>query len=282
MLHVVPQVGGRLMGICHEDDELCFINPALAGKIPLADGSDWSELCGEWTFPLWGGGKTWVAPESQWPGGAPHVDLDSGAYVLRSSWITTHSMGVVLESPICHLSGLQIERRIELFRDTMGWRVTHTVTNRGIKSCQCGAWDVLMLRRPAMVHIPLPGKLVDWREAVRPSSNKTSLSSLYETGVIGINRGALNVSCNYAIEFKVGVLSDRGEIHVRFNTTSTPLSYKRRTSLLKEDRYAHGHPIEVFNAPSLAYFEVESHSRLASLEPGAAVMMIVDEELVLD
>ena len=282
MLHVVPQIGGRLMGIRHKDDELCFINPALAGKTPLADGSDWSELCGEWTFPLWGGGKTWVAPESQWPGGAPHVDLDSGAYVLRSSWINNHSMGVVLESPICHLSGLQIERRIELFRDTMGWRVTHTVTNRGIKSCQCGAWDVLMLRRPATVLIPLPPKPVDHSEAVHSCSSKSTLSTLYETSAIGIKQGVLQVSCTDAIEFKVGALSDHGEIQVRFNTPGTLLTYRRRSSISNKERYAHGHPIEVFNAPSLPYFEVESHSRLANLEPGTAVMMIVDEELVID
>ena len=171
-LHAVPQIGGRLMGIRHGDDELGFINPALAGKTPFVSGTDWRELCGAWDFTLWGGGKTWIAPESNWPGGVPQPDLDSGPYTLRRTWADDRSIGVVMESPICRLSGLQILRRIELFRGIRGWHVSEQVTNRGMESCQCGAWDVLMLNRPAAVRIPLPAKLGDKNSAVRPIEGK--------------------------------------------------------------------------------------------------------------
>lgn len=281
-LHVVPQIGGRLMSICYGTDELCFINQALVGRIPLADGSDWAELCGDWGFPLWGGGKTWIAPESMWPDGAPHPDLDSGAYTVRDTWIDEHSMGVQLQSPICRLSGLQIERRIELFRGETRWSVTQSVTNLGTVPHQCGAWDVLMLRRPATVLIPLPSGLGDHREAVRPIAGKGPVNDLYEAGIVEINQGMLSVFCSEAIEFKIGVLSDYGEMQVQFDASGVPLIYRRRSNLSKGERYAHGHPVEVFSAPALPYFELESHSRLATLQPGESVTTIVDEELSTD
>lgn len=281
-LHVVPQIGGRLMSIRHKGEELCFINRALAGKSLLEDGSNDAELCGDWSFPLWGGGKTWIAPESAWPGGVPHPDLDSGAYAVREAWINEHSMGVQLQSAVCRLSGLQIERRIELLRDKMRWTVTQTVTNLGTLPRQCGAWDVLMLRRPATVLVPLPSGLNDDHEAVHPIAGKGPLNDLYEAGVAEINQGMLSVFCTEAVEFKIGILSEHGEMRVQFDTSGSPLIYRRRSNISNGERYAHGHPIEVFNAPALPYFELESHSRLATLQPGEFVTTIVDEELSTD
>ncbi len=281
-LHVVPQIGGRLMGIRHGSDEICFINPALAGKTPSSDETDWEELCGDWDFPLWGGGKTWIAPESLWPGGVPHPDLDSGPYTILRSWIDARSMGVEMESPICRLSRLQIKRRIELFRGTRGWRVTATVTNRGTESYQCGAWDVLMLNRPATVLVTLPPNPSSSNESVHPFTDKGPLGDLYEAGVISIEQNVLNVLCNDAVEFKVGALSETGEVKVRIRTTGEPLLYRRCTSSSGGKHYAHGHPIEVFNAPALSYFEVESHSPLNVLQPGKAISLVIDESLTKD
>ncbi len=281
-LHVVPQIGGRLMGIRHGNDEICFINPALAGKTPGSDKTEWDELCGDWDFPLWGGGKAWIAPESDWPGGVPHADLDSGPYTILRSWIDARSMGVEMESPICRVSHLQIRRRIELFRGTRGWSVTSTVTNRGQSACECGVWDVLMLNRPATVLVALPTNLKSFTEAVHPFSDKGPLGDLYQAGVINIEIKALKVLCNDAVEFKVGALSETGEVKVRIRTTSEPLLYRRRTSSSGGGHYAHGHPIEVFNAPTLSYFEVESHSPLTVLRPGKAISLSIDESLTKD
>jgi len=269
------------MGIRHGEDELCFINPALAGKAPSADGSDWSELCGDWDFPLWGGGKTWIAPESKWPNGAPHRDLDSGNYTLRSLWINTHSMGVELECPVCPLTQLQIQRRIELLKGSATWRVTQTISNRGTETRQCGVWDVLMLRRPGNVMIPLPATERDAVKAVHPFVGIGPIPDLFEAGIIDIDQGSLKVRCDEAVAFKVGALSSHGEMHVHLNASGTaPLLYRRRSDISGADSYAHGHPIEVFNAPVLPYFEVESHSRLATLSPGESVALLVEESLI--
>ena len=34
-------------------------------------------------FVLWGGDKTWLAPQDRWTDGDPFLDLDSGAYDCR-------------------------------------------------------------------------------------------------------------------------------------------------------------------------------------------------------
>ena len=257
-----------------------------AGRLPFVAGAPWKELCGSWDFPLWGGGKTWVAPESQWPGGAPHADLDSGAYTLTRSWFGSESMGVELESPVCRASSLQIRRRIELMAGDSAWRTTHTLSNRGTLSRQCGVWDVLMLRRPASVLIPLPPTQDEHRAAdpaVHPAVHqfpgKGPLPDLYAAGVIAVEGGALRVRCDEAVEFKVGALSEHGEVRVRLASADGPLDYRRCSDLVAGASYAHGHPLEVFNAPQLAYFEVESHSRYATLAPGESVELVVDERL---
>lgn len=278
-LHLVPQIGGRLMGISHGAHELCFVNPALAGRLPFVAGASWKELCGSWDFPLWGGGKTWIAPEAQWPGGAPHADLDSGPYTVIRSWIDAESMGVELESPVCRVSSLQIRRCIELFAGASSWRTTHTVSNRGALSRPCGVWDVLMLRRPASLLIPLPPTPGDARDAVHPIAGKGPLPDLYRAGVIAVADGALRVTCKDPVEFKVGALSEHGEVRVRLPTADGPLDYRRCADLVAGEPYAHGHPLEVFNAPQLDYCEVESHSRYATLAPGESVALVVGEQL---
>ena len=290
-LHLVPQIGGRLMGISHGANELCFVNPALAGRLPFVAGTDWRELCGSWDFPLWGGGKTWVAPEAQWPDGAPHADLDSGAYTLTRSWFDTESMGVELVSPVCRVSSLQITRRIELFAGDAAWQVTQTLCNRGTRPRQCGVWDVLMLRRPATLLVPLPATPGEPRDAahgaahpavhpaVHPFTGKGPLPDLYAAGVIAVANGALHVVCAEAVEFKVGALSEHGEVQVRLPTADGALVYRRCSDIAPGEAYAHGHPLEVFNAPRLAYFEVESHSRYATLAPGESVTLKVSEQL---
>ncbi len=100
------------MGIAHGGRELCFIHPDLAGR--HFDGGNWERLCGDWSFPLWGGGKTWVGPQSGWPDGAPHRDLDSGAWTVERTWFDARDMGAELRSPVCSQSGLQITRRLNL------------------------------------------------------------------------------------------------------------------------------------------------------------------------
>lgn len=139
-----------------------------------------------------------------------------------------------------------------------------------------------MLNRPAKVFVALQTNLTNFTEAVRPFADKGSFGDLFQAGVVDVELNVLNVICHDAVEFKVGALSETGEVKVSFRTTSEPLLYRRRTSSPRGEHYAHGHPIEVFNAPTLAYFEVESHSPLAVLRPGKAISLVIDESLTQD
>jgi len=297
-LHVVPSIGGRLMGIALEGDELCFVNPLLRGRHARGDtnedtsddvndgandtanhdASTWADLCGAWAFPLWGGGKTWLAPESAWPGGAPHRDLDSGAWAVTHTWFDDHGMGIHLQSPLCRDSGLQLQRRLSLPGDGTAWRIEHSVHNRGRAAWHGGLWDVLMLRRPARVSVSLPAAhAAHWPAAVCCLPGKGSVAALCRSGVLMPERDRIEIVCAEAGEFKLGFDSDSGAVQAELPGASGALRYQRRSALPAAARYAHGHPLEVFNAPALPYFEIESHSPATTLQPGEHMRFVIDE-----
>lgn len=264
-LHLVPVIGGRLMGITFDGEQLCFTHPALRGKLPSDDAGSWAALCGDWAFPLWGGGKTWLAPESAWPEGAPHRDLDSGAWSIVDTWFDDAGMGAELRSPVCRVSGLQLTRRLSLPASGSTWTIDHTVHNRGTVDRFCGLWDVLMLNRPAQVHLPLHGEVHQLPGKAAPAH------------VLHIGGGRVNVDCREAGKFKLGFDSSDGAVHAELDTPGGRLRYQRRSPLPGQAAYAHGHPLEVYNAPRLPYFEIETHSPACMLPPGASLSFRIDE-----
>lgn len=272
-LQVVPGVGGRLMSIEHDGVELCFINPALEGRQADEAPDAWAQLCGDWTFPLWGGGKTWVAPEAHWPGGCPHRDLDSGAYQVLHTWQDALTVGIELQSPVCRQSGLQVRRRISMRAGEAGWTVEHTLINTTEHTVNVGIWDVLMLRRPGHV-------AVEWAADVgefRAIDGQGRLDELTEQGLIATTVGHASVLCQQARQFKVGVAGTNGSLSVQLDLPEGRVRYWRTSPVSTVLAYAHGHPVEVFNAPDLPYFEVESHSPLATLPAFASVRYSVTE-----
>lgn len=89
-LVLAPGVGGRLIEILIHDKALLFQNPDLLSIQPdLATLDQLPTRAAHFPFPVWGGEKTWVSPESKWPGGAPYPELDSGLYSYVQD--TTHS-----------------------------------------------------------------------------------------------------------------------------------------------------------------------------------------------
>ena len=280
-LVVVPAIGGRLMSIRHEAVELAYINDALAGHVP--DGSDahWRTLCGEWGFPLWGGGKTWVAPEAEWPDGAPQRDLDSGRYEVVSTWFESGSMGIELLSALCRQSGLQIRRRVVLSARDGAWTISHELYNRGELERQCAIWDVLMLRRPGKVEVAIESE-EDWRVSVIPFPAKGPLGDVRESAFVTGASGLVTTHCVEAIEFKLGVNNAPGVIHVEFDLPEGKRTLRRRFPVTPDARYAHGTPLEVFNAPELPYFEIESHGPLVVLQPGESITLSVEEAVASD
>jgi hypothetical protein len=276
-LQVVPAVGGRLMGMAYGAEELCFIHPALEGKTYAGNSADWAALCGDWTFPLWGGGKTWIAPESAWPAQAPHRDLDSLAWAVNDVWCEDDSMGVTLQSPVCSQSGLQITRQLSLLAGGAQWTIEHTLTNCGVQPIACGIWDVLMLRRPAMAWVALPSAPTHGSAAVIALPGKPSVEDLTRSGILTRHAQTVQVRCDSAQEFKCGFESDSGWVAVDFEGPG--LRYERHSDVSTNLAYAHGKPIEVFNAPRLPYFEVETHSPLVTLGPGHSTRYCIFESV---
>lgn len=272
-LRIVPGVGGRLMSIEYGGVELCFINPSLAGELATDDPEVWAKLSGDWTFPLWGGGKTWVAPESAWPEGCPHRDLDSGVYEVLNTWQDAASIGIELQSPVCRQSGLQIRRRISMVAGDAGWTVEHTLINTTSSTVTAGIWDVLMLRRPGHV-------AVEWAADVgefRPIDGQPQPDVLAQEGFIATTAAHASVLCQQPHQFKVGIAGTSGSMSVQLDLPERRVRYWRKSAVFNVQAYAHGHPVEVFNAPDLPYFEVETHSPLATLPAFASVSFSVTE-----
>jgi len=278
-LCVVPDVGGRLMGMAYDGRELCFTHPALEGKTFDGDMRQWPALCGEWGFPLWGGGKTWVAPESAWPAGAPHHDLDSLPWQVLDTWCDAQSMGIEVQSPVCSVSGLQLSRRLTLHAHIKGgasqWTIDHSLRNTGSTPVRCGIWDVLMLLRPAHVRVPLPARTAGPTLAALPG--KKPLADLRADGTLQGSPAEAVLHCVLGDDFKCGFASADGLIEVDFGPGAP--RYTRRSAVDMSQPYAHGLPLEVFNAPVLDYFEVETHSPLQTLGAGEVLRYSVAETL---
>ena len=278
-LCVVPDVGGRLMGMALGGQELCFTHPALEGKTFDGDMRQWPALCGEWGFPLWGGGKTWVSPESDWPAGAPHRDLDSLPWQVLDTWYDGQSMGIDVQSPVCSASGLQLSRRLTLQAHTEAgasqWTIDHSLRNTRSTPVRCGIWDVLMLLRPARVRVPLPARSAGPTLAALPG--KKPLADLRAQGALQDTAIEAVLHCTQGDDFKCGFASAYGCIEVDFGPNAP--RYTRRSAIDMTLPYAHGLPLEVFNAPVLNYCEVETHSPLRTLEAGKVVRYAVVETL---
>jgi hypothetical protein len=248
ILRVVPSVGGRLMSVEVQGHELCFTHVPLEGREFHGDESQWPLLCGDWSFPLWGGGKTWIAPESRWPGGAPHRDLDSRPWQVQRVWLDAKGMGIAVQSPVCSESGLQLTRRLCWPRGSREWTVTHTVRNTG-----------------------------NALAAIRSLPDRTPLDDLLHEGIVQASQTQATVHCVSARAFKCGFASESGALRVTF--PSSGVRYARLSEVAPAAAYAHGQPLEIFNAPQLEYFEVETHSPMQQLEPGASYHYAIHERV---
>lgn len=242
----VPQIGGRLMGIRLAGRELLFVNPELAGATPqTATFPD--------SFPLWGGEKTWVAPQSHWPAAVPFPLLDSGAY-------TAHKQDgrLVLTSAVCPSSGLQIVR--EILPESGGmWSTRHRLRNRGSQHMFAGPWMVMMINRNVRFFVPGAGQPVFMLDA---------------PGDVGASGTLTRIDCCDATRFKTGHNLTEG-----WFAAFMPLPDGRSAMIVQfaplepqGGRWAHGHPAEIFNSDLYPYCEMELHGPARDLAPGDEII----------
>ena len=252
-LAVLPGIGGRLWDVRFQGHSLLFQNPDLMGYTP-----DPNELTGyptkspQFGFPLWGGEKTWIAPDTSWPNGAPYKALDSGSYET----IETGKNHIAMRSPICPQSGLQIEREIRL-ESCVEFSIHHKVCNQGKDAWDVGIWSVMMLNHKARIGVP--GKKMKTGDVF---GNPAGFYSQSDEGIIW--------NCDEPGEFKMGTENPSGRTFVRFETDQATIWMLCQTDLApSDDAFAHTFPLGIFNSGDYPYCEAEWHGPLKMLSPNS-------------
>ncbi|MBE9028711.1 hypothetical protein IQ266_02925 [filamentous cyanobacterium LEGE 11480] len=279
-LVLVPEVGGRIMGIRWQDQDLTWVNPALAGQ-PL----DISELEHPATdkvslgFPLWGGDKTWLAPQDRWNNQLPFIDLDSGAYEFVVLEQSPAQITVQMISPICRETGIQITRTLHVGTIDQGWSVIHKIENCTDQSVEWGIWGNSMMRRPATVFLPIRA------DSSFPQGVKTFESEGEAIGarsqVVEPLDGFAAIRCEAPLKFKYGVDSDEGLILAVFpDQDNQYVAHLKQFLTFHPQPYGHGCVAEVFNAEAYDYLELEIHGPVQRLQPQESVELLEENRLI--
>ncbi|PSL15362.1 hypothetical protein [Shimia abyssi] len=256
-LQCLPGIGGRLWDVKFEGQSLLFQNADLIGTAVDLDAlADLPTRSPQFGFPLWGGEKTWISPDSDWPNGAPYPMLDSGPYSANLIGATR----IRMQSLVCPLSHLQIEREIFLTAAN-GFALRHKVTNLGPEDRFTGNWSVLMLDRPCKI-------------ALETGTENTITPVFGDVTDMVHHSGRYSVfECGKPQEFKSGTRNMAGRVVMRVATPAGPVILSAATPRpTQNDSYAHGHDFEVFNSKDYAYCEAEWHSPARVLKPNESLL----------
>lgn len=248
-LTLLPGVGGRLWDVALDGQSILFQNPDLIGQaVDLAGLDKLPTRSPQFEFPLWGGEKTWIAPDKDWPGGGPHPVLDSGPYsVSRQS-----KSSVAMTSNTCPISGLIVTREVALASPS-SWYIRHRVRNTGPETRQVGIWSVMMLDHPARIGVPTDAPAIH-------------LVFGDDGGRVAIRRAGIVSVCDAHKEFKVALPNPRGRALIRAAPPETWIVCGTPPPS-QGDRFAHGAPFEVFNSGDYPYCEAEWHAPCKALPP---------------
>ncbi len=267
-LALVPEVGGRIMGVEWRGQQLAFANPDLAGRMEdVAALTDLRARKRELGLVLWGGDKTWLAPQAHWTDAAPFLGLDSGAYAVATEHGPAGAAEVRLTSPVCRESGMQIERRIRVDPGKPGWRCTHVLRNRSSRTVAWAPWVVAMYRRPAQVFLPTRA------DSAYPDGVKTypeeGESRDLRSGVVALFDGSARIDCSGNHRFKFGTDAAVGTAFAVLELAGGGrVGIRKQVPTFHPLPYAHGCVAEVFNSEQYPYFELEMHGPVVELAPG--------------
>lgn len=275
-LVLVPQVGGRIMSMQWRGQDLAFVNRDWQGRVlDVAQFTDFRDVKRRLGFVLWGGEKTWLAPQDRWTDEVPFIDLDSGVYALSTDEDT---VSVIMASPICRETGVQIERTISLSESIGHWTVQHTLRNHSDRPVSWAPWSVAMLRRPATVFLPVDGTSA-FPRGLRTFNNE-GVSHKVRERVVAFSDGVAAINCRDPIHFKYGTDAAVGSALAVMETgPSRGVGLLKTVSTDHPGPYADGCVAEVFNSDAHPYFELEVHGPVTTLASGESFSL--DENLAL-
>ncbi len=262
-LTAVPDVGGRVMSLTLDDIEVCFSHPALHGqRLDLEAVTDVRAKKRELGWRHYGGYKTWLAPQARWTDALPFLDLDSGRYTAARK-----GTGVQLTSPRCRETGVQLTRTITV---SPAGRITvdQAMTNRSIHEVTWGLWDVTQVGGPGKALLPVAtGSRFDG--GIKAYANEGRSPDVIDQYVTR-DDGMAAVTCRQVEPFKYGTDSREGWILGLLDRTPDRwLAYLKLFEPVPGVTYPHESVVEVFDSGTLPYFELEVHSPMQRLAPGA-------------
>ena len=134
-LHIVPEIGGRVLQYKLGDYGFFLVNEELYNKKPPVSGVGPDD-----TWLNYGGDKLWLAPQGwdndqQWPG-PPDPVLDGQPYAME----TISPKEICLTSRKDQRSGVQLSRVIKIFDGTTRVSIDATMKNIDTKTRRWGIW----------------------------------------------------------------------------------------------------------------------------------------------
>ncbi|MEI7998761.1 MAG: hypothetical protein WCH62_04570 [Candidatus Omnitrophota bacterium] len=257
---ITPSIGGRIMSLLFQGQELLFVDERH--KAETFDPNLWNDLAIAKKFlgfRVWGGDKTWVAPQDSWFLGIPPLDLDAAPYTLS---FQNHE--VMMKSPICRETGLQIYRRICITDNQVV--LTEELYNRTSNPLQKGLWNVTQVKKPCCFEIP--ANIGTFRSYHIDDSSLPAFE-----GDLSPKEGVIRVDCHGNKLFKIGGMPSLGEVSVRVPSKGKEVIWKKIFNCDLKASYAHRSIVEVFNSPQLPYAEIELHTPFRMLEPDECVRL---------
>lgn len=254
-LSLVPAIGGRILSLSFQGQELLYRQENLVDEVYDFNGKNLLEEKKRLGFRLWGGDKTWVAPQAAWELGIPPLELDAGQYTIHPV-----EYGYRMESPHCRETGLKIIRQVLLIGSQV--HLTESILNISDKRVSCGVWNVTQIKRPCYFHIPAH------QDAIRSYHHEDPTLPPVEDLLWKDDQYKIECSNNQL--FKYGGFPQQGSI-----TTLIPridgsmISWRRAFEMDITADYAHRSAIEIFNSPDQPYAEAEVHAPSVDLKPGA-------------
>ena len=150
-LHLVPEIGGRVIQLTLGAQEFFYVNRRHAGRIYPAE-----ENCLASGWKNYGGSKVWPIPQgwssdAEWAG-TPDPILDGGAYTSEVVDDQGETAAIHLEGPPDEYTGLTFGREIRIiFQHSSRVSVRHTMRNTSARSVRWGLWRVTQQKaRPGL------------------------------------------------------------------------------------------------------------------------------------